>query len=123
MLSESIVAGRNVRGPSGLSLVQTPASEAEAYKREELLSGQVLWETVDSPWLHKVDQRKFAAELSEIRSMAPSRILSSHLPQATSLTEAFLTNLASVPDSAPFIGPNQPALEAMVAQMTKGAAT
>jgi len=104
------------------ALVQTPADEAEAYDRQELLSGQALWETVDSPWLHKVDQRKFAAELSEIRSMAPSRILSSHLPPATSLTDAFLTNLASVPDSAPFIGPNQPALEAMLAQMTKGAA-
>jgi hypothetical protein len=105
------------------ALVQSPSDEAEDYNREELLGGQRLWATIDAPWLHKVDQSKFAAELSGIRSMGPSRILSSHLPPANSLTETFLTNLASVPDSKPFVGPNQAALEEMIKQMTATAAT
>ena len=105
------------------ALIPNPAPDAEAIGQEELLAGQRLWTAMDSPWLHNIDRGKFASELNVVRSMEPSRILSSHLPPATSLTESFLANLAGVPDSPPFVGPNQPALEAMLKQMTESAAT
>jgi flavorubredoxin len=103
------------------ALVQAPANVAEEIKPDELLQGQRLWTMMDSPWLHKVDKQKFGAQLKEIGALEPSWILSSHLPPASTLTQTFLQSLASVPDSEPFVGPNQAALEAMMAQMSEGA--
>jgi flavorubredoxin len=83
-----------------------------------LRQGQVTWTTIDSPWLHKIEKSAFASELNTIRQMAPALVLSSHLPPAKSITERMLGSLAAAPESEPFMGPNQAALEAMMAQMT-----
>jgi hypothetical protein len=49
-------------------------------------------------------------------------ILSSHLPAASpALTGRMLDTLASVPARAPFAGPDQAALESLLAGMTSGA--
>jgi len=101
------------------ALVQRPEVRAEEYSLDELREGQVLWSTVDAPWLHKVDQSKLNQELSQVRELEPSWLLSSHLPPTNTLMESSLVSLSMVPEAAPFIGPNQPALEAMLAQMTQ----
>jgi hypothetical protein len=49
--------------------------------------------------------------------MAPDLVLSAHLPPARSMIPRILETLSSVPESTPFVGPNQAALEAMLAQM------
>ena len=105
------------------ALLQSPAETAEAIAVEELRQGQVLWTRIDSPWLHKIDHAKLAADLNVVRQMEPTHILSSHLPPASGLTEVFLSSIAAVPDADPFVGPNQAALTAMLAGMTQGAAT
>jgi glyoxylase-like metal-dependent hydrolase (beta-lactamase superfamily II) len=102
------------------ALVQAPADDAESIDADDLRQGQVLWTSIDSPWLHKVDESKFAAELAEVRRIEPAHVLSSHLPPAQRLTEVFLSSLAAVPGAEPFVGPNQAALEAMLAGMTQG---
>nr|ART39598.1 J526 [uncultured bacterium] len=99
------------------ALLPAAANFAEEVRLDELLQGQRLWTTMDSPWLHNIDQQRFGAQLKAIGALEPSWILSSHLPPASTLTQTFLESLASVPDSEPFVGPNQPALEAMLAQM------
>jgi hypothetical protein len=59
-------------------------------------------------------------ELNAIRSMAPSMILSSHLPAADGkMTETLLSTLAEAPSAQPFVGPDQVALEEMLKQMTE----
>ncbi|HEX4862736.1 MAG TPA: MBL fold metallo-hydrolase [Acidimicrobiales bacterium] len=106
----------------GALLPEVP-QRAEDIPDEDLHQGQVFWATVDSPWLHKTDGAAFARELDEIRRMDPTLILSSHLPAAAgNMTERLLSSLASVPKAEPFVGPDQSALEAMVAQMTAGGA-
>ena len=86
---------------------------------EELLQAQVFWATVDSPWLHDVDGSVLAAKLDVVRRMEPTMILSSHLPPAPgNLTERLLHSLAAVPTASPFIGPDQAALEDMLAKAT-----
>ena len=46
-------------------------------------------------------------------------ILSSHLPAAErSMTARLLDSVAAVPAAGPFVGPDQAALEQMLAQMT-----
>lgn len=99
-------------------LLSEPVEDARDISDEALFQGQVTWATIDSPWLHKVDASKFAAELDGIRQMAPKRILSSHLPPAEGMTDRLLKSLAATPDATPFVGPDQVALEAMLAQMT-----
>lgn len=100
----------------GAVLEEVPQSAADLAE-EDLQRGQVLWATVDAPWLHKVDRARFAKELDRIRSMEPSLILSSHLPAAPGrMTERLLASLEAVPGAEPFVGPDQAALAQMFAQ-------
>ncbi|MDA8219722.1 MAG: hypothetical protein M0Z94_19155 [Dehalococcoidales bacterium] len=100
----------------GALLAEVPQNAADLSPRV-LREGQILWATVDSPWLHKVDGAAFARELDGIRGMDPRMILSSHLPAAGGdITERLLATLADVPAAVPFVGPDQAALE----QMLKG---
>jgi flavorubredoxin len=92
---------------------------AEDLSDSALRKGQVFWATVDSSWLHKVDRAVFASELDRIRGLEATMILSSHLPAARgSSMERLLDALAAVPDAPPFVGPDQAALEQMLAGIT-----
>src|SRR5918996_481681 len=53
-------------------LLQSPSEMADEMNPEDLRAGQSLWTKIDSPWLHKVDQTKFARELDVVRQMEPS---------------------------------------------------
>jgi flavorubredoxin len=100
------------------ALLSGPAETAGDVAEAELREGQLLWATLDAPWLHKVDSTTFAASLNEIRQMGPETILSSHLPPARGMTEQLLTSLAAAPTATPFVGPDQAALMEMMAQIT-----
>lgn len=105
------------------ALLQDVPDSAADLSADDLRDGQIFWATVDSPWLHKVDRSGFAKELAAIRAMEPAMILSSHLPPAPGdMTDRVLDSLASAPDAAPFVGPDQAALEQMLQQMAGGAA-
>jgi flavorubredoxin len=102
----------------GALLDEVPES-AEDLSDEGLHQGQVFWATVDSSWLHKVDRRVFASELDHVRALEPSMVLSSHLPAARgSSVDRLLGALAAVPDAPAFVGPDQAALELMLAGVT-----
>jgi flavorubredoxin len=97
---------------------EVPQNAAD-FSGDDLRNGQVLWATVDSPWLHKVDTVAFHRELDAIRTMEPTMVLSSHLPAASgSMLDQLLASLAAAPTAQPFVGPDQPALEQMLAQMS-----
>lgn len=90
------------------------AHDAAAADPGDLRAGQLLWATVDSPWVHLVDPAKFAASVEPLRDFGPSAILSSHLPPVTSDIGAHITRLLDAPRAEPFVGPDQAALEAML---------
>jgi hypothetical protein len=75
----------------------------------------LLWATIDSPWVHNVEPTAYLATVEPLRAMDPAVILSTHLPPAAGQTAEFLDMLTSVPASDPFVGPDQRALEAMLA--------
>jgi flavorubredoxin len=105
------------------ALLEEVPERAEDLSDEALRQGQVFWATVDSSWLHHVDRSAFASALQRIRALEPSMILSSHLPAAQgSATDRLLGALAEVPDAPPFVGPDQAALEQMMAEMAGAAA-
>jgi len=103
------------------ALLQAIPQRAEDLSDDELRQGQVFWATIDSPWVHKVDPAAFAKELSGIRDMNPTMVLSSHLPAASgAILDRLLGSLEAAPTAPPFVGPDQAALEQMLAQLTAG---
>ncbi len=92
------------------------ASDVHDVSADDLRAGQLLWAGVDSPWVHNVDPAKFRATIEPIRRLDPSAVFSTHLPSATGLNERLLEMLSEAPDSPPFVGPDQAALEALLGQ-------
>lgn len=90
------------------------APDAAAANPAELRAAQLLWATVDSPWVHTVDPAKFAASFGPLRDFGPSAILSTHLPPVTGDSATLFATLPDAPQAGPFTGPDQAALEAML---------
>ena len=103
------------------ALLQAVPERADDLSDDELRQGQVFWATIDSPWLHKVDPAAFAKELDASPPDGPHA--GPEQPSAGRLgrmIERLLASLEAVPTAQPFVGPDQAALEQMLAQMTAG---
>ncbi len=90
---------------------------------DELRSAQLLWATVDSPWIHVADKDAYMRTVAPLRAMDPDVILSSHLPAVVDGTSACLDMLAVAPLADPYVGPDQKALEEMLAGFEPAAPT
>jgi len=102
------------------AIIPSPAQNADDVPEGDLAQGAISWASGDSPWVHMVDPGVFSQALDRIRHMAPKMILSAHLPPAQGKTEQLLELLARVPNSTPFVAPNQAALEQILARMRGG---
>lgn len=91
------------------------SSEVGYIPADALSAGQLLWATVDSPWIHNVDPERFRASLKPLQIMEPRAILSTHLPPAIGRTRHLIDTIAGAPTADPFVGPDQAALEQMLA--------
>lgn len=81
----------------------------------DLRAAQLLWATVDSPWVQVVDQGKFLDSFQPLRDGAPEVVLCTHLPPALGITGTMMDTLGQAPGASPFVGPDQAALEQMLA--------
>jgi flavorubredoxin len=97
------------------TLMKSPADSASAIAQADLEEGLLLWSTIDCPWLHLVDRERFRQSIQQVLELSPELILSSHLPAARGMTAELLAYVAAVPDQKVFVGPDQQALEAMLA--------
>ena len=98
------------------AVMQQPADSAADYTASDLREGMHLWASVDAPWLKVTDQQRFVASVQVLRSLKPRRILSSHLAEASGATrDALFSNLEDVTGMQGFVGPDQVALEQMMA--------
>jgi hypothetical protein len=97
------------------ALMEKPAENAHAIDKQALHEGCIAWATVDAPWLHTIDVNKYAEKLKEIENLQPATVLSAHLPPAKNLITELCGNLAKAPQAPRFIGPDQQALENMMA--------
>jgi len=103
----------------GAPMATADLAESEnvrAASPDELRAAQLLWASVDSPWIHNVDISTFAHSLQGIHAFDPSWIFSSHLPPATGDLTTLLDTLLEAPSADVFTGPDQAALEAMLRQ-------
>jgi hypothetical protein len=91
------------------------ASSADVQAAGSVLDAQLLWASIDSPWVHSVDQSKYLATIDPVRALDPSAILSTHLPPALGDLDRLWEMAAMAPTNPGFIGPDQEALEALLA--------
>ncbi len=76
--------------------------------------GMTAWAGVDAPWLSSIPELRLAAGLNRLRRLRAELVLSAHLPPAPDLG-VLLENLSMARHAPPFVGPDQAALEAMMA--------
>lgn len=96
------------------ALLHEHAEDAAAIDPGARRAGLVTWTSVDAPWLSHVRDETFAASAREMASLAPDVVLSAHLPPARGMLPALLEDLRAARTAAPFVGPDQAALEAML---------
>ena len=96
-------------------LLQALADDAAEIPAAQLLPAQHLWALADSPWVTMVDRTKYAQTLRELGRGRLPLVLSTHLPPARDAGEQLLDALAGAPDAPEMEGPDQAALEAMLA--------
>lgn len=101
-------------GPMGSAELAT-CGDVRAVGDDERRAAQLLWAAIDSPWVANVDTRKYRATVDAFRRLDPSAILSTHLPPAVGLNDAMFAALDEAPDAPEFVGPDQAALEALLA--------
>jgi hypothetical protein len=98
-----------------LSSSANAASETiAAVSPEEVQAGQLLWASVDSPWVHKVDPKIYEAGFEPYRRFDPSWTFSTHLPPIEGSLDSMMQTLLDAPAFPEFVGPDQAALEAML---------
>lgn len=103
------------------ALMEAPAQSAGELTAGALAEGLVTWARVDSPWLHWVEPSALRDAFQRIRELAPTRIVSSHLPPAQGLEARLFEYLEAARVSEPFEGPDQAALESMMASTAASA--
>lgn len=82
---------------------------------DQLRAGQLLWATVDSPWVHNVDRARYLDTVRSVQALDADVVISTHLPPAMGLGTQLFDMLAEAPRADPFVGPDQQALEHMLA--------
>jgi hypothetical protein len=96
-------------------LLRRPAAFVDDVPSDELSDGMSLWSTIDAPWLTHTDRDHLHAQLSDLRGRGIRRVLSSHLPPADGRTDELLEILAVVPGTRAWVGPDQAALDQLLA--------
>jgi len=91
------------------------ATGADSRDAGDLREAQLLWATMDSPWVLDVDRVRFGRTVDRIRSMSPSAVFSTHLPPAVAAVDALFDVIASAPGAPEFPMPDQQALEQLLA--------
>ena len=81
---------------------------------------QLLWASVDSPWVQQVDPARFRATVDPVRAMGASAVFSTHLPPVQQPDDRLYETVLLAPQTTPFLGPDQAALEALLATFQPG---
>ena len=98
------------------ALTSTPRDRADEIGEAELREGLVTWAGVDVPWLSLLRPEQLDREMDVVRRLDPAMVLGSHLPPAPGrMLGALLEDLEAARGAAPAVGPDQAALEQMLA--------
>lgn len=99
------------------ALLPNPAEDVLEIPEPAFAEGFQIFNRGNHPWFALVDQNKFDKVLESIRQLQPQIIASCHAPLARGRTEEHLKAMAAIPTTESFVGPDQAALEAILAQL------
>jgi hypothetical protein len=91
------------------------SSDIREIPSDDLRAAQRLWSTVDSPWVASTDAAAFHSSLAMLAATDAPVVLSSHLPPARNALATLSDTLSGVVGSQPYVGPDQRALEELLA--------
>jgi hypothetical protein len=97
------------------AVMPAPVSDAGQIPNNLLLEGMGLWTSVDAPWLRQVEGTHLRRSIAALRGLQPDIVLGSHLPPARGDLDRLLAGLAAAVEAPAFVGPDQQALERMMA--------
>jgi len=97
------------------ALLDAPAETAADIHPGSLRDGCIAWTGVDAPWLELVEPTCFGRALEAIRRLDAGTVLSAHLPPASGMIMTLLDHLSLAKHAPRFVGPDQQALEQMMA--------
>jgi glyoxylase-like metal-dependent hydrolase (beta-lactamase superfamily II) len=89
--------------------------DIERVSAAALAEGLAAWATVDAPWLAHTDPSAFSSALTALEHLRPELVLGAHLPPARGMFGRLAAALHAARSAPPFVGPDQRALEAMLA--------
>ncbi len=92
-----------------------PVEDVDGIDAPSVARGMSTWAMVDAPWLTAVNEASFRSAVSQIKCLQPEHVLSAHLPPAHGKADWLCAKLDGARQSDPFVGPDQAALEAMLA--------
>jgi glyoxylase-like metal-dependent hydrolase (beta-lactamase superfamily II) len=95
--------------------------DARDVPSDQLRAGQLLWATVDSPWVHNVDTGRYLNTVRALQALDADVVISTHLPPAKGLGTQLFDMLVEAPGADPFVGPDQQALQHMLASFEPAA--
>jgi flavorubredoxin len=93
--------------------------DVAAIPDDELTPAQMLWGSVDSPWIHFVPEATLVDNLARFVQEQPETVLSTHLPPIRGDLDRHVTTLRKLSSSEPYSAPDQAALEAFMAEMAQ----
>ena len=97
------------------AVLNSPVDNASEINTNDLREGSHLWSSIDAPWLRIIDNDKFGETLTAIEKLNANTVLSAHLPPAENMSKTLLGILAEACQAPAFVGPDQQALEKMMA--------
>jgi glyoxylase-like metal-dependent hydrolase (beta-lactamase superfamily II) len=84
---------------------------------DDVVAGQLLWGSVDAPWVHSMDEAKLGDALDAFRRFDADVVLSTHLPPIRGTVDQHLKTISTLPSSPPTQAPDQNMLEAAMAEI------
>ena len=99
------------------AVLPAPVADAAQIGMAVLRHGTELWDSMNAPWLARLDAAALSGSLDQIRQLSATTILGSHLPPARAMTECLLQGVAEAAEAPHFVGPDQKALETMFADV------
>jgi glyoxylase-like metal-dependent hydrolase (beta-lactamase superfamily II) len=90
-------------------------SDVREVPAHELRAAQHLWASIDSPWVHYCNTDRYLQSVRSMQAIDADVFLSTHLSPAIGLDTQLFEMLAEAPGADPFVGPDQQALQAMLA--------
>ena len=99
------------------------ATCADVRDAGDVREGQLLWATMDSPWVANVDEARYHRTIEPLRSPEPSAIFCTHLPPVLAHTDTMFDTISQAPSAPSFAMPDQQALEELLATFAPGVAS